>query len=94
MSRRGSLRKGHGRRYRLSLGGPGDDVPVAEAELPRQLGEYQLLEKLGEGGMGTVYMARHTRLDRIVALKLLPESSMSDPRLRARFDKEMKAVGR
>jgi serine/threonine protein kinase/formylglycine-generating enzyme required for sulfatase activity len=77
-----------------STGRAEDDATMADGPLPRQLGEFQLLEKLGQGGMGTVYLARHTRLDRIVALKLLPQQNMSDPRLRARFDKEMKAVGR
>ena len=39
-----------------------------------QLGPFTLLDKIGEGGMGAVYKARDTRLNRLVAIKLLPES--------------------
>jgi formylglycine-generating enzyme required for sulfatase activity/serine/threonine protein kinase/WD40 repeat protein len=70
-------------------------VPAEASDLRlKQLGEYQLLEKLGEGGMGAVYKARHTRLDRIVALKVLPKSRTADRQAVARFEREMKAVGR
>ena len=65
----------------------------AAIELP-QLGEYEILEKLGQGGMGAVYKARHRRLDKIVAVKVLPPDRMADPLALARFDREMKAVGR
>ena len=65
-----------------------------EWELSGRLGEYQLIAQLGEGGMGRVYKARHTRLDRIVALKVLPRGRIADPRAVARFEREMKAVGR
>jgi hypothetical protein len=58
------------------------------------LGDYELLQKLGEGGMGAVYKARHTRLDKLVALKVLPADTMRDPDMVARFEREMKAVGR
>ena len=58
------------------------------------LGEYRLLEKLGQGGMGTVYKALHTKLDRVVALKLIAKQRMNDPQALARFEREMKAVGR
>src|SRR6185369_4164252 len=56
--------------------------------------EYKLLAKLGEGGMGAVYKALHTRLDKVVALKVLPEGRIRDAGSVARFQREMKAVGR
>ncbi len=58
-----------------------------------QLGEYQLIDKLGEGGMGTVYKAVHTKLRRTVAIKVLPKGRLSDERAVARFEREMAAVG-
>lgn len=63
-------------------------------EVGTRLGPYQLLDKLGEGAMGAVYKARHTRLDRLVALKVLPHYVLSRPDALARFDREMKAVGK
>lgn len=57
------------------------------------LGPYKLLDKLGEGGMGAVYKAQHTRLGRFVAIKVLPPHVSSRPDALARFDREMKAVG-
>jgi len=56
------------------------------------LGHFTLLEKIGEGGMGRVYKARDTRLERLVALKLLAESRMADADRRARFIQEAKAA--
>jgi WD40 repeat protein/serine/threonine protein kinase len=58
------------------------------------LGEYQLVEELGRGGMGAVYKAEHTKLKRIVALKVLPKGRMDNPSAVARFEREMEAVGR
>src|SRR5205823_10185841 len=63
-------------------------------ETGRQLREYCLLEKLGEGGMGTVYRALHTRLDKVVVVKVLPRWRMSTPAAVVRFQREMKAVGK
>ena len=67
--------------------------PVAAAPAPGQLREYRLLGKLGEGGMGDVYRAVHTRLDRVVALKVLAPHRTADPAAVVRFRREMKAVG-
>jgi formylglycine-generating enzyme required for sulfatase activity/serine/threonine protein kinase len=57
------------------------------------LGEYRLLEKLGEGGVGTVFKALHTKLNRVVALKILRKESLGDERAIARFEREMQAAG-
>ena len=59
----------------------------------RRIREYELLEKIGQGGMGSVYKARHMRLDRIVALKVLPPESTRNEQVVARFQNEMRAVG-
>lgn len=63
-------------------------------EVGTRLGPYQLLDKLGEGAMGAVYKARYTRLDKLVALKVLPHYLLSRPNALTRFDREMKAVGK
>lgn len=69
--------------------------PAEGATMPlRTLGVYELLVKLGEGGMGAVYKARHTRLDKIVAIKILPADRMKDQGAVARFEREMRAVGK
>jgi antitoxin HigA-1 len=56
------------------------------------LGPYRILETLGEGGMGVVYRARDTRLDRDVAIKILPDALASDAGSVARFQREARAV--
>ena len=57
-----------------------------------RLGPYEILELAGAGGMGEVYKARDTRLHRIVALKLASDRLGDDPQLRARFQREARAV--
>src|SRR5881396_2243623 len=57
-----------------------------------KLGPYEILAPLGTGGMGEVYRARDTRLDREVAIKVLPEHLAKDPQALARFEREAKAV--
>ena len=52
------------------------------------LGPYSVTAKIGEGGMGEVWQARDTKLDRDVALKVLPEAFTSDPERLARFKRE------
>lgn len=66
----------------------------AIAALPARLGEYILLEVIGRGGMGTVHRAVHTRLDKQVAIKLLSPHRLGDGAAVARFEREMRAVGR
>ena len=58
----------------------------------RNLGPYRIVSPLGAGGMGEVYRATDTRLGRDVALKVLPESVAGSPELRARFEREARAV--
>jgi serine/threonine protein kinase/WD40 repeat protein len=57
----------------------------------RKLLHYEIVARLGEGGMGAVYKARDTHLDRFVALKFLPADMVADPERRARFVQEAKA---
>jgi len=57
-----------------------------------RLGPYEILAPLGAGGMGEVYRARDTRLDRDVAVKILPPQLAADPQFRERFDREARAV--
>jgi len=57
-----------------------------------KLGPYEIVEPLGAGGMGEVYRARDTRLDRAVAIKILPPHLSSNIELKARFEREARAV--
>ncbi len=57
-----------------------------------RLGPYEIVAPLGSGGMGEVYRARDTRLDRSVAIKVLPVDVVGDPQSRARFDREARAI--
>jgi len=58
----------------------------------KTLGHYQITEKLGEGGMGIVYKARDTHLDRFVAIKVLPAEKVADAERKRRFVQEAKAA--
>jgi len=64
-------------------------VPVASG---CRLGAYEILTLLGSGGMGEVYRARDTRLNRIVAVKVLPTDVAIDAQRRERFEREAQAV--
>jgi len=57
-----------------------------------RLGPYEILAPIGAGGMGHVYKARDTRLDRIVAIKVLPTDKIADPERKQRFRQEAKAA--
>lgn len=58
------------------------------------IGMYKLTKKLGQGGMGAVYQATHTKLDKVVAIKLLSPQSGLEATAVERFEREMKAVGK
>ena len=70
-----------------------DDRSIDQTETLPQLREYRILSKLGQGGMGAVYQAVHTRLGKIVAIKVLPVSQGSNAVAIGRFAREMKAIG-
>ena len=57
-----------------------------------RLGPYEIQSPLGAGGMGEVWKARDTRLERTVAIKVLPPALASSPDLKARFEREAKAI--
>ncbi len=64
-----------------------------ESLVGRQLGSYKILSLLGAGGMGEVFLAQDTTLDRKVALKFLPEELQQDSTAKKRFLREAKKVG-
>ena len=57
-----------------------------------KLGRYEIRSKIGEGGMGEVYLAQDTELDRTAAIKILPEALASDQQRLQRFVQEAKAA--
>jgi eukaryotic-like serine/threonine-protein kinase len=79
---------------------PGGARLVSSAQVPsimslsagQRLGPYEILGPLGAGGMGEVWTARDTRLDRPVAIKVLPRDLASSPDRRARFEREARAI--
>ena len=60
--------------------------------MARTIGRYEIREELGRGGMGVVYLAEDSRLDRQVALKLLNQQLSADPSFAARFEQEARTV--
>src|SRR5437868_129064 len=71
--------------------GSGDD-PTDVLAPGTVLGRYRIADKIGKGGMGTVYRARHIDLQRDIALKVIARTHASDERVIARFRKEARAA--
>jgi serine/threonine-protein kinase len=69
----------------------GLDEPEPRPENPQGL---ELVEEIGRGGMGRVFRARHARLERDVAVKLLPVELAADPAFQARFTREARTLAR
>ena len=65
----------------------------SNAVIPQRVGDYEVLRLLGSGGMGRVYLARHNKLGRLVALKILARHRLGDQRAVQRFEAEMRAIG-
>ena len=70
------------------------DPAIRDACPAGTLGNYELLEPVGAGGMGRVYKARHQRMKRIVALKVLAPELLRSGSMRARFQREVEAAAR
>ncbi|HEX2524465.1 MAG TPA: protein kinase, partial [Terriglobia bacterium] len=93
-----SLLSAHGRAEGFTEAGPmrrpAKRTSVEEAQLltGHQIGHYQILSRLGEGGMGIVCKARDQHLDRFVAIKVLPPGLVADPDRKRRFVQEAKAA--
>lgn len=74
--------------------GPAEQLLAGSADPSLIADRYRILEKLGEGGMGAVYRAHDTHLDRDVAVKVLPAHSLADADAVARFQREARALAR
>src|SRR5262245_28303865 len=75
-------------------GGSGRFIPPKPDQLAQYLPHLEILDLIGQGGMGAVYKARQRGLDRIVALKVLPPESSHDPSFAERFQREAKALAK
>ncbi len=69
-------------------------MSAGEPMIGRELAQYRIVEAIGSGGMGEVYRAHDSKLDRDVALKVLPQGSLADEAARKRFRKEALALSR
>jgi serine/threonine-protein kinase len=77
------------RRDSGQIGRPGrDDAPSSALAAPTTFAGYTIMRSLGSGGMADVYLAKHPRLPRLDALKVLTEGTTADPEFRERFNRE------
>jgi hypothetical protein len=71
-----------------------DNDSGSERKIPSQIGDYAIRELIGSGGMGQVFLAEHTRMQRLVAVKMLPVERMKDEVAVSRFYDEVRAASR
>jgi tRNA A-37 threonylcarbamoyl transferase component Bud32 len=92
------LKVGLGSEAPASPGGPAaktaSEEPPFPADIAKHFPQLEILELLGQGGMGIVYKARQPHLDRFVAIKILSEESSRDPAFAERFQREAKALAK
>ena len=62
------------------------------SDIPQNLGPYKIEREIGRGGMGVVYIARDTQLNRVVAIKTLPAHLQGDPSRMERFEREARTL--
>ena len=77
-----------------TIGDRSGDRPAPSADVPKRLGDFEIVEELGRGGMGVVYRARQITLNRIVALKVLGGGLVESEKAVARFEREAQAAAR
>ena len=83
------------KRLAEQLTGRGAEDTVPETpRMPERIGPYLILRLIGRGGMGAVYEARHIKLDRVVALKILPSPMTVDREYQERFDREARVIAK
>ena len=88
------MKAGFGTASGTEGGGNAGFVPPAVETMAKLFPQLEILELIGQGGMGAVYKARQPGLDRLVALKILPPRPGSDPGFAERFTREARALAR
>lgn len=79
---------------RTRTAAPGAPAESGGGSVPRMLGHYEVLEKIGQGGMAVVYRGVQPSLNRQVAIKVLPQQFARSPELLARFEREANIVAK